>query len=166
MLKSALSALDGFTRLSTRPFKSSVNELLTSSVDLMPISPVSLTDLPAATAFFNVVSLSTSVNVTCAGAEPSPSVEFSPTASSAQAAETSADVTSPDVTKTAPRGSAHTNTNVSKMGSSRFFIAVPPRFFLSPVFLSALPCPRRCFLPAKQTTGVEVFTTPYYQEMS
>ena len=52
----------------------------------------------------------------------------------APAVHTRGFVTSPDVTKAAHMGSAHTNTRVIRIGSSRLFMAVPPS--MAHIFLS------------------------------
>ena len=108
-------------RVSICPSISSVTAFSIYSDEVRVISCVILTDLPSATAVFNVVSSVTSVNVSCVVPE-----FLSPSAVSAQAVHTRGFVTSPDVTKAAHMGSAHTNTRVIRMGSSRLFMAVPP----------------------------------------
>ena len=62
----------------------------------------------------------------------------------AQAVDTRGFVTSPDVTKAAHMGSAHTNTRVIRMGSSRLFMAVPPS--MAHIFLSRACVPRNFLL--------------------
>ena len=62
----------------------------------------------------------------------------------APAVDTRGFVTSPDVTKAAHMGSAHTNTRVIRMGSSRLFMAVPPS--MAHIFLSRACVPQNFLL--------------------
>ena len=64
--------------------------------------------------------------------------------SDAPAVHTRGFVTSPDVTKAAHMGSAHTNTRVIRMGSSRLFMAVPPS--MAHIFLSRACVPQNFLL--------------------
>ena len=98
------------TRRSINPFRSSVD--VPFATRAAPLMSISFSSTIPDTPFSNAVLNSCSV-VTRVGVVPS-------------AVSTKGLVTSPDVTKAAHMGSAHTNTRVIIMGSSRLFMAVPP----------------------------------------
>ena len=124
-----LSTLPSPVILSTWPFRSRVRDLAISSVEVIVMLSVNLTDLPSAMLFCKSAALLTA---TGSGGNVAPAVD------------TRGFVTSPDVTKAAHMGSAHTNTRVIRMGSSRLFMAVPPS--MAHIFLSRACVPQNFLL--------------------
>ena len=108
--------------LNTQPFRSRVRFFVICSVAAISVLE------------FNVI-------VAPAFAWPIIPCKFS---SDAPAVHTRGFVTSPDVTKAAHMGSAHTNTRVIRMGSSRLFMAVPPS--MAHIFLSRACVPQNFLL--------------------
>ena len=108
--------------LSTWPFRSRVRSFLICSVAAISVLE------------FNViVALSAAASIfACKSGSVAPAVH------------TKGFVTSPDVTKAAHMGSAHTNTRVIRMGSSRLFMAVPPS--MAHIFLSRACVPQNFLL--------------------
>ena len=114
--------------LSTWPFRSRVRDFAISSVSVIGMLSVNLTDLPASMLLFKSAALFTATG----------------SGDDAPAVHTRGFVTSPDVTKAAHMGSAHTNTRVIRMGSSRLFMAVPPS--MAHIFLSRACVPQNFLL--------------------
>ena len=122
---STRSTLPSPVILSTWPFRSRVTSLVTNNVLLISISSVSRTSPPLDMADFSLLAA-------LSGGDD------------ASAVHTRGFVTSPDVTKAAHMGSAHTNTRVIRMGSSRLFMAVPPS--MAHIFLSRACVPQNFLL--------------------